>query len=557
MPELKTNVLYYGDNLDVLRAHIPDGSVDLIYLDPPFNSNASYNVLFKESTGKGSTAQIQAFTDTWHWDDKAVSTYSHIQATAPEQVRKAIVALFDILSPRGQGNEMIAYLVMMTARLVELHRVLKPTGSPYLHCDPTASHYLKVILDAVFGPQRFINEIVWKRYGTHNDVGQGSRHFGRVHDILLLHAKDNRPAWNQAFIALAPEYVTSTYRHTEPETGRRFTTTPLTDPGGAEKGNPVYEWKGHTRAWRYSKATMERLDAEGRLYYSRTGYARQKLHLDESRGVPVQDVWEDIGSLSGAHKERQGYATQKPLALLERIISASTNEGDVVLDPFCGCGTAEVAAQKLNRRWIGIDVTNLAITVMRNRLEDGFPGIQYEVIGLPTTLSEAQALASQEPEGRYQFQWWAVGRMGALPAGDPRKKGADRGIDGLIGVHHDRKGRVAQVVVQAKSGHVTASQIRDLKGVCGEDKLGLFITLEPSTGPMRGEASGAGLYYSPLMERHYPKIQILTIEQFLEGKRPEPPPRVVGERAPLISSGRAMQMALLEPAGNPPETNDN
>ena len=254
--------------------------------------------------------------------------------------------------------------------------MLKPTGSIYLHCDPTASHYLKTLMDTVFGTGNFRNEIQWKRYGAHNDAGQGSRHFGRVHDKLLFYSRGSTPVWNQVFVPLDRDYVRSTYRYVDPETDRRFTTTPMTGPGGEAKGNPVYEWNGHTRAWRYSRATMQKLHDEGRIYYSKTGYARKKLYVHESKGVPVQDIWNDIGSLSGAHKERVGYPTQKPLALLERIIKASSNEGDMVLDPFCGCATTCVAAETLGREWAGIDLSPLAVKLVDKRLHDqhGFFG---------------------------------------------------------------------------------------------------------------------------------------------------------------------------------------
>ncbi len=282
--DLKTGVLFYGDNLPILREYIPDESVDLIYLDPPFNSNRSYNVLFRDESGKHSEAQIEAFEDTWHWGEAAEQTYYELWTQAPDEVSRAVVALRQLIGT----NQMMAYLVMMAARLVELHRVLKPTGSLYLHSDPTASHYLKVILDAIFDPTRFRNEIVWRRYGAHNDVGQGSKHFGRVHDTLLFYVRGDEPKWHQVYRPLDPKYVEETYRHIESDTGRRFTTTPMTGPGGAAKGNPVFEWNGHTRAWRYSKETMERLEREGRLHYSKTGYVRQKKYLDESKGVPIR-----------------------------------------------------------------------------------------------------------------------------------------------------------------------------------------------------------------------------------------------------------------------------
>ena len=280
MAESTPNKLYFGDNLNILREHVADESVDLIYLDPPFNSNATYNVLFQEKSGEQSAAQITAFEDTWHWTLDSEYAYQDVVTNGPAKVGELVAALRSFL---GQ-NDMIAYLTMMAQRMVELHRVLKPTGSIYLHCDPTASHYLKMLMDAVFGPANFKNEIVWRRYGSHNDVGQGSKHFGRVHDIMLLYVKSQDTKWNQIFVPLDAQYVASTYRYSDADTGRRFATTPLTGPGGAEKGNPVYEWNGHTRAWRYSKETMERLDREGRLYYSRTGYL-DKSYILMNQGV--------------------------------------------------------------------------------------------------------------------------------------------------------------------------------------------------------------------------------------------------------------------------------
>ena len=317
---MDTNRLYFGDCLEVMREDIPDESVDLIYLDPPFNSKRLYNAYI-------GGAQWVAFNDTWQWYE-AIDDFHDVAGDV--DLADTMEGLRRIL---GEGPN-LAYLSYMANRLRECRRVLNSTGSIYLHCDPTMSHYLKVVMDAVFGEKGFRNEIQWKRYGAHNDVGQGSRHFGRVHDILLFYAKGPNPTWNQVFVPLDPEYVASTYRHIETATGRRFTTTPMTGPGGKDKGNPVYEWNGHVRAWRYSKETMEQLDKEGRLYYSKTGYPRRKLYLDKSKGVPVQDVWNDIRSLSGAHKERLGYPTQKPIALLDRILRASSSHGDVVLDPF-------------------------------------------------------------------------------------------------------------------------------------------------------------------------------------------------------------------------------
>jgi len=421
----------------------------------------------------------------------------------------------------------MAYLVMMAARLIELHRILKPTGSLYLHCDPTASHYLKMILDMIFGVANFKNEIVWRRYGVHNDVGQGSKHFGRIHDVIFFYVKSNSHVWKQLFVPLDPEYVSGTYKHVEPETGRVFCTTPLTGPGGAEKGNPVFEWNGHTRAWRYNKETMERLDKERKLYYSKTGYVRQKLYLDESKGTPVQDEWDDIPSLSGSHKERLGYPTQKPIALLERIIQASSNPGDVILDPFCGCGTAVHAAQKLGRIWVGIDITPLATTLIKSRLYDAFKieaKKDYDLIGEPTTLSDAKHLANQD---RYQFQWWALGLIPARPYGGQAgsktgKKGADKGIDGVMTFTDSSSDSDKRIIIQVKSGKVKSGDIRDLNGTVDREKnavMGVFITLEPPSHNMELEAMEIGYYHSQGFNRDYPKIQIFTIEQLLAGEK--------------------------------------
>ena len=514
------STLFYGDNLDVLRRHVADESVDLVYLDPPFKSNQDYNVLFAEQDGTRAAAQIKAFEDTWCWDQEAAHVFKET-VEGGGRVADVLRAFHVFLGE----SDMMAYLAMMAPRLVELRRVLKGTGSIYLHCDTTASHYLKVLLDAAFGPENFANEIVWKRYGAHNDVGQGSRHFGRIHDVLLFYRRSSRSTWNQLFVPLDPDYVEKTYRWSDPDTGRRFTTTPLTGPGGAEKGNPVYEWKGHTRAWRYAKETLAKLDAQGKLHYSRTGYARQKLYLDESRGRPVQDIWADISNLSGAHAERLGYPTQKPVALLERIIAASSNAGDTVLDPFCGCGTTIAAAQALGRRWIGIDVTHLAITLIRHRLRDAFGDKveqTYRVIGEPISVPDAETLAQQDP---YQFQWWALGRVGARPV--EQKKGADKGIDGRLYFHDDpREMHTKQVILSVKAGHVTAAHVRDLRGVLDREQaeIGVLIAMQDFTGPMRKEAATAGFYHSDTWNKDYPRIQLLTVAELLDGRGVDYPP---------------------------------
>ncbi len=542
------NTLFYGDNLAVLRNHVPDESVDLIYLDPPFNSNRSYNVLFKDESGLDSEAQITAFDDTWHWGRTAEATYHALATDGLPGVATAMGALLKLIG----RNQMLAYLVMMAARLVELHRVLKPTGSLWLHCDPTASHHLRTILDAIFGNGCFRSEIIWKRTSAHNDVRQGARQVGRIHDILLFYSKDPEQwTWNPVYTSYDPRYVESNYRHVD-ENGRRFKSTDLTaaKPGG----DTSYEWRGRIppkgRYWAYSKENMQRFEDEGRIYYTRSGLPRLKQYLDEMPGIHIQSVWDDIPPVSSHAKERLGYPTQKPLALLERIIQASSNPGDWVLDPFCGCGTAVAAAQKLGRNWIGIDITHLSIALQKYRLADMFPGVDYEVIGEPEDLGGAQQLARED---RYQFQWWALSLVKARPLGGQAgsrqgKKGSDKGIDGVITFIDDQGGEPKRVLVQVKSGHVKSGDVRDLVGAVEREKaaLGLFLTLELPSRDMLAEATGAGFYHSPGWGRDYPRVQILTIEDLLKGAQPDmPPQRITFKEAPRSDQPQSEQGRLL------------
>ena len=519
MPDLKTDVLYYGDNLDILRSHIPDESIDLIYLDPPFNSQRSYNVLFRESTGAASEAQIEAFEDTWHWGAAAAQTYDDVMTGPHQNVARILKAMVD-----GLGhNDVTAYLTMMAIRLAELQRVLKPTGSIYLHCDPTTGHYLKELIDSVFGPVRFRNEIVWQRTSAHADARQGAQHFGRVHDLILFYTKSEELTWNPQHIPHDEKYMRTHYPYTEPETGRRYGLWDITGPGGAAKGNPRYEIFGIKKYWRYSEAKMEEKIREGRIVQPRPGaIPREVRYLDESPGAPIGTVWTDIPPINSQAKERLGYPTQKPLALLERIVSASSNPGDVVLDPFCGCGTAVHAAHKLGRRWIGIDITHLAIGLIRRRMQDAFPGIEIEVIGEPVDLAGARDLAGRD---KYQFQWWALDRLGAQPVSG-RKKGADKGIDGVIPFFAGPKEDYKRAIVSVKGGeHVNVAMVRDLVGVLERENepIGILLTLAPPTRDMLTEAAAAGFYESEFWRRKFPRVQIITIEEMLSGKRPDIP----------------------------------
>jgi site-specific DNA-methyltransferase (adenine-specific) len=521
--QLQKNTLFYGDNLPILQEHIADESVDLIYLDPPFNSNRSYNVLFKDEGGKESPAQVTAFEDTWHWHtSKAEQTYTELVTRGG-----MLSSLLNALRQSLGTSQMMTYLVMMAARLAELHRVLKPTGSLYLHCDPTASHYLKMVLDTIFGVQNFRNEIIWKRQSAHSD----SHGYGSVHDIILFYVKSNSFVWNQTYQAYDADYVEQYYRYTD-EKGRRFMSGDL-GTAGLQGGGYDYEWKGVTRVWRVPLETMQRLDREGHIFYTRNGIPRIKRYLDEAKGMPVQDLWIDLESLRSWHAERLGYPTQKPVALLERIIEASSNAEEVVLDPFCGCGTTIAAAQKLGRRWIGIDITHLAIALQKYRLKDSFGLVEkkdYTVIGEPEDLPSAQQLAQDD---RYQFQWWALSLVKARPLGDTGgkqgKKGSDKGIDGIITFIDDHTGKAKQILAQVKSGKVKSGDIRDLRGVLDRENaaMGIFITLEPPTRDMLTEAVSTGYYHSPGWDKDYPKLQILAIGDLLNGAEVKMPPTSV------------------------------
>ena len=506
------NTLFYGDNLPILHDHIPSESVDLIYLDPPFNSNRSYNVLFKNESGQSSDAQIQAFDDTWHWGSMAEETYDQLTQGQNQAVASMISAMRQFIGT----NQMMAYLVMMAARLIELHRVLKPTGSLFLHCDPTASHYLKVVLDTIFGPEHFNNEIVWKRFNFHADAHR----FGRITDRILYYTKSDHFVFNKLKVPFDEEYIQSKFTHKDHD-GRIFRLDNLNPPGGR---GPVYEFHGVTKAWRYTQENMLKLEADGKIY-SESTIPQVKRYLDELDGSAVHELFDDIPPINPQAVERLGYPTQKPVALLERIIQASSNPGDIVLDPFSGCGTAISAAQKLGRRWIGIDITYLAIAMHKNRLKDHFllePGKDYDVRGEPRDLSDAYQLAQDD---RYQFQWWALSLIKARPlggVGDSKvgKKGSDQGIDGVIPFIDDNNKKLKRVIVSVKSGHVNSPMVRDLHGVIDREAdapIGVFITLEQPTSEMLKEAVTAGFYTSPLWQQKYPRLQILTIEQLLEG----------------------------------------
>jgi site-specific DNA-methyltransferase (adenine-specific) len=494
---MKDNILYYGDNLHILREHIKDESVDLIYLDPPFNSKSDYNILYKELSGEPSRAQITAFEDTWHWGEDAAITFQEIINIAPPNVVEMMLAFKKFIGL----NDVMAYLTMMCIRLIELKRVLKNSGSIYLHCDPTASHYLKILMDTIFGKKTFRNEIVW-HYTGWNKIMED--HFERRHDIILFYTKSDQPSFNSYAIPWKDkaEYVkVRKQKIRKDEMGKEYV---LSDKGSGKR--------------------VERYLEDALLY-----------------GKPVDDVWE-IDKLTSSAKERLGYPTQKPEALLERIINASSVKGDVVLDPFCGCGTTIAVSQRLKRNWIGIDVTHLAINLIKLRMNDMFnikPKKDYIVIGEPEDIDGAMELASQN---RYQFQWWSISLIEHARPYQDKKKGSDTGIDGIVYFEGDKK-----AIIQVKSGHVSVKDIRDLGHVIDREKaeIGIFITLEEPTAPMKKEALQKGFYKSKFFKKDYLKIQILTIKKLLDGKKPDIPLQVeILKKAKVVSEMENQEFEL-------------
>ncbi len=510
----RMNQLYFGDNLHILRENILDESVDLIYLDPPFNSKRDYNLLFKSPKGQQSEAQITAFMDSWHWGEQAEREFDEILHQPNTDVAELMRAMRSFLGV----NDMMAYLTMMANRLLEMHRVLKPTGSLYLHCDPTASHYLKIVLDGVFGKMSFRSEIAWRRSSSHNDANR----YGANHDVIFFYTKGKTWIWNPQFTPYSDSYIKQNYRYSDERGMFRVSDLTANKPGGdvsyewtIPDGRIVGPYKG--RYWAYSKQNMKEMEEKGFLYYRTTGMPMLKHYLSEMPGVPLQSFWNDLAPIISGSPEGLGYPTQKPLALLERIISASSNEGDVVLDPFCGCGTAVHAAQKLKRQWIGIDITHLAISLIEKRLKDAFgQRCQFEVHGTPKDLDAARDLAERD---KYQFQWWAVSLVDAQPF-QGKKKGADTGIDGVKFFYDLQDDEARKIVVSVKGGHLKADDVRALNHVREREKadLGLLISLHNPTAKMKADAASAGIYHGGADGKtQYPRLQLLTIAGLIGG----------------------------------------
>ena len=550
-----TNRLYYGDNLDVLRDQIASESVDLIYLDPPFNSNANYNILFKSPTGTSADAQIEAFEDTWHWNDKAEDAFDQVARSGNSKAFDLLNAMRGFLGE----NDMMAYLAMMAVRLLELHRVLKPTGSLYLHCDPTASHYLKLLLDGVFGADNLRSEIIWKRTTAHSSA----KRFAPIHDTIFYYQKSVARVWIEPRTGYEPTYLDKYYRFDDGD-GELYWKADITG-AGIRTGDSGKTWRSYNpssiqRHWAIPREVifeavgnekassmtvqekLELLASLNAIYFPPGGGMPQyKRYRRQLKGVPIGDIWSDIDRINPVGGERLGYPTQKPLALLERIIAASSNEGDVVLDPFCGCGTAVHAAQKLGRQWVGIDVTHLAISLIEKRMKAAFPGIAFSVEGTPKDLASAEDLAARD---KYQFQWWAVSMVDAMPFGG-KKKGADGGIDGIIYFKPDGK-RTEKAIVSVKGGdNVGVQMIRDLHSAMEREKapIGVFITKAMPTSVMEREAAAVGRFHAEATGRSYARLQIITLAELFQGKKPD---------MPFVDPSAAFKRAARETTGSQP-----
>lgn len=550
------NLLLYGDNLPFLMdaSLMPDESVDLVYLDPPFNSNASYNVLFKEVSGTPSAAQIHAFDDTWSWDDSANSVLHQIlqDRHAPDGVKALIKTFHSFLG----HSPMLAYLVQMSVRLVHLRRVLKATGSLYLHCDPTASHYLKLVLDGIFGPENFQNEIVWKRTSGR----KGLTRFGRVHDIILFYSKGNDAIWNEPRLPLSAENLKG-HDFVTDDDGQVFRVSDLSAMGqGPTRQFGMFKIKPPTgRHWQFDQKGIDERWKDGRIRLNTKGAPRLYTPVDALPGVSIHDTWTDIEPINASARERLHYPTQKPLALLKRIIAASSNPGAIILDPFCGCGTTIDAVESLNRdfpgskprRWIGIDVTHLAINLIKARLTRFDPPPTYAVFGEPIDAAGATDLFKLDP---YQFQFWACGLVGSRPRGSldgkSGKKGADRGVDGVRYFVDDNTGPKT-ILVQVKGGKVGSKDVRDFRGTIERENaaIGLLICLQEPTKEMLREAATLAPYVSKSESAGVPKLQIITITQLMAGGNPTQPNGVILPRGIDAAADKTFKKAKKHDEG--------
>jgi len=577
-----TNRLFYGDNLGVMRKHLPSGSVDLCYIDPPFNSKRNYFQIYTNQGGED-RAQAQAFVDTWEWGAEAEAGFdwiTHVDrlngdplnphaAVLTRQTVALIVGLDHVL---GRGS-LFAYIVHMTQRIVEIHRVLKPTGSFYLHCDPTASHYLKLACDAVFCGQGgdFLNEIIWKRTHSHG----GAKRYGPIHDVLLFYCKSNDFRWTPQYAGYSDTYIKNFFKFADDH--GRYRATILTG-SGTRNGSSGKPWRGYDptnvgRHWAIPgymrevigktatvQEALEKLDAIDRVLWpaKADGVPSFKQYIDDMEGTGLQDIFDDIAPISSQAAERLGYPTQKPEALLERIIRASSNEGDVVLDAYCGCGTTVAVAQRLNRQWIGIDVTYQSIAVILDRFattyKDGWVAIEANIVldGVPKDLESAQALANKKDDRtRKEFEKWAILTYSRNKARINEKKGADGGIDGIVYFATD-KGESAKAIFQVKSGKTGRIDMATLNNDRRREKaeIGYLLCFEMPTKAMLNEIAEEGRYRHPLFDREYDRLQVVLIAELFDrpgqpGKRLDLPMARDAVKAATAAGDAGAQGALL------------
>ena len=518
------NRLYYGDNLEVLRREVRDATVDLIYLDPPFNSNASYNILFRSPAGQAADSQIEAFDDTWHWGPTAEAAFDDVMKSEHTDVAELLRTMRLFL----RDNDMMAYLAMMAVRLIELHRVLKPTGSLYLHCDPTASHYLKLLLDGVFGAKQFRNEIVWLRH-TARSVHQAI--WPRLHDVVFHYAREGVPVFHTTIVPSGR--VSEPHDLVKWKDGKRYRTRDMTG-AGTRRGETGTPWRGVDvtatgRHWRVLHPALNALLAADRIHWQANGMPRARdalPYVPSERTAVVGDVWTDVPAINAGAQERLGYPTQKPLALLERIITASSNPGDVVLDPFCGCGTALEAAQKLGRRWIGIDVTHLAIHLIEKRLRRQFgDAVPFTTEGRPKDLQSAEELAKRD---KHEFQKWITTFVGGIPWRGGRK-GADGGIDGIINfdgydLAADRPVSTKAIISVKGGANKSVTWVAELVETIARENaaVGVLLSAALPSREMERRAAAAG-FYDLGPHGRFARVQILTLKEVMDGKRPDLP----------------------------------
>ncbi|MBI5477051.1 MAG: restriction endonuclease [Ignavibacteriales bacterium] len=502
------NKLYLGDCLYVLRESVPDESVDLVYIDPPFNSKRDYNMFFDD---KEIQSQRTAFEDTW--------TLKNIQDSLQElhtlehENLWALLIVYQKVAPHA-----FPYLTMMSLRLLELHRILKPTGSFYLHCDPTMSHYLKTVCDLIFSTENFKAEISWRRS---NPKGHAFTRYASCHDVIFFYSKNHQlMKWNSIYKDYDQDKAEQQYSLID-EDGRRYQLTSLLNPN-PDRPNLTYKFKGVTKVWRWTKERMMDEDAKGRIIVPKggKGIPRYKRYLDEQEGIPIDDFWEDIKFVSG--NESLGYPTQKPKALLERIIKASSNEGDVMLDAFCGCGTTIDAAEGLHRKWIGIDISPIAVSLIKRRLQSTFKKSlsEFEIRGIPVDEQSAIKLAKENP---FAFQDWWITEFEAFSS-TFGTKGADKGVDGIALYALDNKGTTLRAAFQVKGGeNVQSKDIDALLGAMQKHKceMGVFLCAAEPTKPMLDTTAKSGFVKVPGFE--YPKLQIITLKDYFKNKRPKLP----------------------------------